>query len=82
MEGFTADRPILVKVSWVEQEIELQSPVQTPEGLRADVPDTEGVITRWFVPWCNVTYIRQRLDAPTQTTQPTIPPPPPPPIGD
>lgn len=89
MEGFTDGIPFQVAVSWLKNAdgtpiaVPLLNAQPFPEGLLAETIDgTTQVVTRWFVPWSAVVYIKQDQVAPPPT-QPTNPPPAPkPPPAD
>ncbi len=80
MEGFTGARPVQVKVSFADDPVPLSAAIESPNGLRAETKDDQGIITRWFVPWSSVTYINQVLTAEESgvgvvVTDPDNPPP-------
>ena len=60
MEGFLDGQPILVKVSWADAEVPLLAGEATSYGLRAHTRNANG-ITRWFVPWQAVQYVKQDI---------------------
>lgn len=74
MEGFLDSVPILVKVTWASAEVPLLKGEPTPEGLRAETKIAGG-ITRWFVPWQAIQYIKQDIPDPPSAPDPVVPPP-------
>jgi hypothetical protein len=62
MNGFLDDKPIMAKVSWVADEVPLLNSQPEQYGLRAEVPSGDGV-TQYFVPWGQVTYLKQEQSA-------------------
>lgn len=71
MEGFIDGAPVLAKVTWAAGEVQLWSGKATTYGLLAEVP-TSGVpggITRYFVPWSAVSYLKQDLPVPAAPVQ-------------
>lgn len=62
MLGFQEGAPVFVKVSFADAEVEMIDGEQTTYGLRAATL-AGNQVTRWFVPWSAVSYIKQ--DIPT-----------------
>jgi hypothetical protein len=82
--GFQEGAPVFVKVSFSENEVEMLDGEQTTYGLRAATKDGDQV-TRWFVPWSAVSYIRQDIPSTAPATAPTTlpgPAPSSPPVDD
>jgi hypothetical protein len=88
VEGFTNDVAFTAAVSWRKNadgtpaETPLQDvkpyPAINPAGVLAvTVNQSTGVVTRWFVPWASLTYLRQDQPAPVAGVAPTTPAPPP-----
>ena len=74
MEGFLDTAPLLVKVTWAEGEVPLLNGEALPYGLRAQTTlSADGGITRWFVPWEKIDYIKQDIPAPPPVTDPVKP---------
>lgn len=64
MQGFEdSHAPVLIKVSWLANEVQMDGKhaIATEYGVLATI----GAV-RWFVPWQQVTYIKQD-QAPPQT---------------
>lgn len=90
MEGFTDGVPFTVAVTWLPKNAD-GTPREVPL-LNARVRDTAllaetqaagtGVVTRWYVPWTSVVYIKQDQPPPVPATEPAPPPPPPAPPAD
>lgn len=65
MEGFLDGQPVLAKVAWAAAEVSLLNGKPTTYGLLAEVPNgTSGAVTRYFVPWSAVSYLKQDIPAP------------------
>lgn len=63
MEGFQDGVAVQAKVSWSATEVALLNGKPTTYGLLAEIP-TAGVpggVTRYFVPWTSVTYLKQDI---------------------
>ena len=64
MEGFQDGAPVLAKVTWATNEVALLNGKPTTYGLLAEVPNTAtGGVTRYFVPWSAVSYLKQDIAA-------------------
>jgi hypothetical protein len=72
--GFLDTAPILVKVTWTANEVALLNGEPTAEGLRATTKISGG-ITRWFVPWAAIQYIKQDIPDDVPAPNPTVPAP-------
>lgn len=90
MEGFTSDVPFSVAVTWLPKnadgtlkEVPLLNAKPFPFGMLAETYNqTTTVVTRWFVPWSSVIYIRQDQPVTPDPSQPVKPAPPPGPPAD
>lgn len=72
MEGFLDTKPILVKVTWADAEVPLLNGEPTSYGLRAETQAENGV-TRWFVPWEAISYIKQDIPNEPDAPDPVVP---------
>jgi hypothetical protein len=72
MEGFLDTKPILVKVEWADTEVELMNGEPTPYGLRAETR-FQGGVTRWFVPWDAIAYMKQDIPDEPEAPDPVVP---------
>lgn len=70
LQGFTGDTPILVKVTWAEGEVPLLNAEPYNYGLLAQTQLSGSGITRWFVPWAAIQYIKQDIPSGPPGTPP------------
>jgi hypothetical protein len=61
MQGFVEGRPVLAKVSWAANEVPLLNGEAEQYGLRAETAAANGTVTRWFVPWSQISYLKQDI---------------------
>lgn len=74
MLGFQEGAPVFVKVSWAGAEVEMVDGQQETYGLRASTK-VGSQVTKWFVPWSAVSYIKQDLPTVAPSAAPaTLPP--------
>ncbi len=71
MEGFQDGVPVQASVTFAEGAFPLSNAQRRTDGLLAET-ESNGVITRWFVPWTSVNYINQELPAQNVPTQPQV----------
>jgi hypothetical protein len=71
MRGFIDGKPVLAKVTWAAAEVALLNGEAEQYGLRAETANPAGGIVRWFVPWAQISYLKQ--DIPDQVfPQPAV----------
>jgi hypothetical protein len=75
--GFQAGAPLFVKVAFSGDEVEMLNGEQTTYGLLASTKNGDEV-TKWFVPWSTVSYVRQLLPNVSTPTTPVVTNPEPP----
>lgn len=75
MEGFLDGAPVLAKVTWAANEVALLNGEPTTYGLRAEIPLSGGGVTRYFVPWSAVSYLKQDIPAGAVAQAPVAVPP-------
>lgn len=64
MEGFQDGTPVLAKVVWATDEVALLNGKPTTYGLLAEIPNSgTGGVTRYFVPWSAISYLKQDIPA-------------------
>lgn len=87
MEGFSDNVPFTCAVTWLKNpdgtptEVPLANAKPFPYGLLAET-NNGGQITRWFVPWSALYYVKQVQPIAPASVAPTPPPAPVKPVGD
>lgn len=73
MEGFLDELPLLVKVTWSPDEVQLLNGKALGGGLLAEIPTpgVDGGVTRYLVPWEAISYIKQAIP-PGASGQPPV----------